>query len=126
MARYDGEIKLVRDAITDRPALDTAVSRAILNRVAAGELPETMRLARPGAVLVVSRADRVHDVLVPVYEALGLQWDPATVGAVEDELPGVTWDDVANAILAEVETVPAELDPATLELARSLERDHLG
>jgi lipoate-protein ligase A len=238
----------VREAITDRPVLDTAVSRAILERVAAGELAETMRLARPGAmvafgkqdvkadgypaavaaarsqgfeavrrlaggraavfhegtiafahavadpmpsrrthdrfrevaemmaralrglgvdarvgeiageycpgeysvnaggrvklagigqriikggahigaVLVVSGGDRVRDVLVPVYEALGLEWDPSTVGAVEDEVPGIGWDDVADAILAEVRTVPAELDSATLDLARSLEPEHLG
>jgi lipoate-protein ligase A len=248
MSWNDRQIRLVRDVITDRPALDTAISRAILERVAAGELPETMRLARPGAmvafgkqdvkavgypeaaaaargqgfeavrrlaggraavfhegtvafahavadsmpsrgthdrfrevaemmvralrglgvdahageiageycpgeysvnaggrvklagigqriikggahigaVLVVSDADRVRDVLVPVYQALGLEWDPATVGGVDDEVPGITWDDVAAAILAEVETVPAELDAATLDLARSLEHDHLG
>ena len=31
---------------------------------------------------------RVRRVLVPVYEALGLDWEPATVGAVADEAPG--------------------------------------
>ena len=248
MSRNDRQIRLVRDVITDRPALDTAISRAILERVAAGELPETMRLARPGAmvafgkqdvkaagypaaaaaaraqgfeavrrlaggraavfhegtvafahavadpmpsrrthdrfrevaetmaralrelgvdarvgeiageycpgeysvnaggrvklagigqriikggahigaVLVVSGADRVRDVLVPVYEALGLEWDPATVGSVEEEVPGVRWGDVAGAILARYETVEVGLDPQTLDLARSLEQEHLG
>src|SRR3954468_10561907 len=53
----DREIRLVREAITERPALDTAVSRAILERVAAGELPETMRLARPGAMVAFGKQD---------------------------------------------------------------------
>src|SRR3954451_25488501 len=57
MSRYGGEIELVRKAITDRPALDTAISRAILERVAAGELPETMRLARPGAMVAFGKQD---------------------------------------------------------------------
>ena len=41
-----------------------------------------------GTVLVVDGAARVRAVLEPVYAALGLDWDPATVGAVGDELPG--------------------------------------
>ena len=41
-----------------------------------------------GGVIVVSESERVRDILVPVYEALGLDWDPATAGAVTDEAPG--------------------------------------
>ena len=41
-----------------------------------------------GGVIVVAEAERVRDVLIPVYEALGLDWDPATAGAVADEAPG--------------------------------------
>ena len=48
-----------------------------------------------GGVIVVSEGERVRDILVPVYEALGLDWDPATAGAVTDEAPGASWDDVA-------------------------------
>jgi lipoate-protein ligase A len=55
--------------------------------------------AHVGGVIVVSGADRVRDVLVPVYAALTLPWDPATVGSVQDEVPGIGWDDVARAIL---------------------------
>jgi octanoyl-[GcvH]:protein N-octanoyltransferase len=242
-------MQLVRQAFPDRPAYDTAVSHAILQRVAAGELPETFRLARPGAmvafgkqdvnspgytdavtaayaggfeavqrlaggraavfhqntiafawagpardtwsgthdrfrtiagiverglrrlgvdartgeipreycpgdysvnargqvklagigqrlikggwhiggVIVVAEGERVRDVLVPVYEALGLDWDPATAGAVADEVPGVAWEDVAQALLEELPAhEPAELDPATLALAQRLEPEHLG
>jgi lipoate-protein ligase A len=80
-----------------------------------------------GGVIVVAEAERVRDVLVPVYEALGLEWDPAATGAVADEAPGTTWDDVANALLAELpEHEPADLDSATLALAQELEPEHLG
>ena len=41
-----------------------------------------------GGVIVVEEGERVRNVLVPVYAALGLGWDPATVGAVGDEAAG--------------------------------------
>ena len=50
-------MQLVRQAFPDRPAYDTAVSRAILERVARGELPETFRLARPGAMVAFGKQD---------------------------------------------------------------------
>jgi hypothetical protein len=67
-----------------------------------------------------------------VYEALGLAWDPATAGAVEEELDGTPsatpWTAVADALLAEYrreyELVEAELDTQTLELARGLAAEH--
>jgi lipoate-protein ligase A len=55
--------------------------------------------AHVGGVVVVSGADRVRDVLIPVYESLELPWDPATVGSVEEEVPGIGWEAVAQAIL---------------------------
>jgi lipoate-protein ligase A len=84
--------------------------------------------AHLGAVLVVTDSGLVRSTLVPVYEALHLEFDPATAGAVEDEVPGVTLDDAEAAVLAEVaelfELVPAELDAETLELAKKLEESH--
>ncbi len=81
-----------------------------------------------GTVLVVDGAARVRAVLEPVYAALGLDWDPATVGAVGDELPGAGWEQVRDALLAEYgrsyELEPAELDEDTLALARELASDH--
>lgn len=243
-------LRLIEESIGADPALDTAVSRAILERVGAGELPETLRLARPGAmvafakqdavssgyaeavsaaraggfeavlrlaggraavfhegtialahalpegdprpgihlrfegtaalvaralrrlgvdshvgevpgeycpggysvnargerklaglgqrlvagaahtggVIVVDGAERVRDVLVPVYDALGLDWDPASAGAVNDEVPEAGWDDVRGALLDEYaqryELVPAELDEDTLALARRYAGEH--
>lgn len=42
--------------------------------------------AHVGGVIVVNDSRAVRDVLVPVYSALDIEWDPATVGSVEDEL----------------------------------------
>lgn len=50
-------LHLVRTSFPGRPAFDTAVSRAILERVEAGELPETLRLARPGAMVAFGKMD---------------------------------------------------------------------
>jgi lipoate-protein ligase A len=85
--------------------------------------------AHAGGVVVVSGSQLLRDALVPVYDALELDWDPATAAAVEDEAPGVDLDRVEEAILAEVaaefELVEAELDPETLALADRLEGGHL-
>lgn len=82
-----------------------------------------------GGVLVVDGGERVNDVLVPVYRALGLEWRPEATGAVAEEVPGVTWDGVVRAVEDQYadlyELVPTELDAATLELARSLAPEHL-
>jgi octanoyl-[GcvH]:protein N-octanoyltransferase len=244
-------LQVIRDSFPEDPALDTAVSRALLERVAAGELPETLRLARPGrmvafgkqdaiaagypaaalasrergfeavlrlaggraavfhegtvelahavpeadprptthdrfretadlvtralrrlgvdarvgevpgeycpggysvnaagrvklagigqrlirggahlgGVVVVESAELVRKALVPVYEALGLEWDPATAGSVEDEAPGKRFEDVVEALLAEYgagyELEEGELDQETLALARALAPEHL-
>jgi octanoyl-[GcvH]:protein N-octanoyltransferase len=83
-----------------------------------------------GAVLVVDGAERIRTVLEPVYEALGLDWDPGTVGAVDEELDAGQglWDAVRDALLAEYaarfELVRGELDEDTLALARRLAADH--
>jgi lipoate-protein ligase A len=80
-----------------------------------------------GGVIVVSEGERVRDVLVPVYEALGLDWDPATAGAVADEAPGVTWEDVTQALEAELPShTESKLDARTLADAQRLAPEHLG
>jgi lipoate-protein ligase A len=241
--------QLILHAFQDRPAYDTAVSRAILERVARGELPDTVRIARPGAmvafgkqdvsspgyaqaadaarehgfeavkrlaggraavfhqqtvafawaqrnpdpwpgthdrfravaasierallslgvdartgevpgeycpgdysinargetkiaglgqriikggshiggVIVVGDSARVRDVLIPVYEALALDWDPATTGSVVDEVGAIRFEEVAAAIRAELpELEEASLDDETLALAEALSPEHLG
>jgi octanoyl-[GcvH]:protein N-octanoyltransferase len=244
-------LRLLTESFPDEPALDTAVSRALMLRVAAGELPETLRLARPsrivafgkrdavaqgygaavqaaraggfeaierlaggraavfhehtisfahaipdsdprsgvdrrfeataevlasafrglgvdarvgevpgeycpgahsvnaggerkvmgvgqrliaggvhvGGVVVVDGSAEVRDILVPVYAALELDWRPETTGSVADEVPGVTWDAVRDAVLARYgeryDLEPVELDHETRELAERLAPEHL-
>jgi lipoate-protein ligase A len=54
-------LRLLTASFPDDPALDTAVSRALLERVAAGELPETLRLARPGRMVAFGKQDSIAD-----------------------------------------------------------------
>jgi octanoyl-[GcvH]:protein N-octanoyltransferase len=81
-----------------------------------------------GGVLVVSGAERIREVLLPVYEALDLEWLPETTGAVADERSGIGWEDVHAAIEAEYaasyDLEPAELDGETLALAERLAHEH--
>ena len=70
------------------------------------------RRRRPG------RPRRPHDV----YAALEFDWDDATAGAVDEEVAGVTVDDVERAVIAAYgDLEPAALDETTLALARRLE-----
>jgi len=55
--------------------------------------------AHVGGVIVVGDSERVRDVLGPVYEAIGLRWEPRTAGAVEDEAAGVDVAAARDAIL---------------------------
>lgn len=52
-------LRLIREGFADRPAFGTAVSEAILRRVAASELEPTFRLHRPARELAFSKQDRV-------------------------------------------------------------------
>jgi octanoyl-[GcvH]:protein N-octanoyltransferase len=84
-----------------------------------------------GGVIVAGDASRVRDVLVPVYDALDLDWDPGTTGAVEDEADASvrpSWAAVRDALLAEYgreyAIVEAVLDPETIALAHELAPEH--
>lgn len=83
--------------------------------------------AHVGGVIVVSGAQRITEVLIDVYDALGLGWDPATSGSVDEET-GSDWDDVhrtvGEAFDTAYDTEHAVIDPAVLEEARRLESDH--
>jgi octanoyl-[GcvH]:protein N-octanoyltransferase len=78
------------------------------------------------ASVAVTGGDALRDVLTDVYAALELDWDPATAGAIEDDVAGVTLDAVEQAILetARGEMTEASLDGDTLALARKLEPRH--
>ncbi len=91
------------------------------------------RLARGaahiGGVVVVDGADLVNDVLIPVYEALGLRMDASVTGALTDGRPGLDNDTVVAAVLSEVgrlgTLVPTPLDPAILAHAGTLADGHI-
>jgi len=80
------------------------------------------------SVVVVESAGPIRDVLVDVYAALGLEWDPDTTGSVADEAPGVGLDDVRRALLdtyaARYELVPGSLGELELARARDLVDRH--
>jgi lipoate-protein ligase A len=84
--------------------------------------------AHVGGVVVVTGAERIREVLIPVYEALQLDWDPATVGSLEDEAPGTTWEEAEAAILeafaSRYDLENGDLTEETLALARELAPRH--
>ncbi len=55
--------------------------------------------AHVGGVVVVDRADLVNRALLPVYAALGYNWNPAATGSLAEEVPA-TLDLVADALVA--------------------------
>ena len=68
------KIRLITESFVQRPALDTAVSRAILKRVSDGEEPETLRLYRPAAIVASVKS-----------KALSVSPWPAVKFAIEPE-----------------------------------------
>jgi nucleotide-binding universal stress UspA family protein len=81
--------------------------------------------AHVGVVVVVDGAEALRDLLVPVYEALDLEWAPTSVGSVAQEIGEIALETVEEAILAEVakswRLVPGELGPEVLDRAARLE-----
>ena len=81
-----------------------------------------------GVVLVIEGEERINTVLEPVYAALDLDWEPAASGSVRTEAPRATWDTVRDALVAEYahdyDLTDAELEPDTLELAKTLAQEH--
>ena len=72
-------LRLIRHSFPDQPELSTAVSRTILRRVAAGELPPTIRIHRPGNEVAFGR----QDLASPGYEAAAEAARAAGFAAVE-------------------------------------------
>jgi lipoate-protein ligase A len=85
--------------------------------------------AHLGGVLVVSGGDRIREVLVPVYDALGLDWDSSTAGSLADELAPLPFERVEEALLGSFgqsyDLEEASFDPETLDLAGALAPQHL-
>lgn len=75
------------------------------------------------ALIVLDDRERVSQVLADIYAALGEPFDPASVGSVADEAPGLALEEVERIILAGVAERGAErraIDPELLDRARAL------
>jgi octanoyl-[GcvH]:protein N-octanoyltransferase len=87
------------------------------------------RAAHIGGVVVVDDGDRIRDVLIPVYRALGLDWDPRTAGSLADRSPGLTTELVMENILEQFRRrypiVEGSLASEVMRNAESLLDDHL-
>lgn len=85
--------------------------------------------AHIGGVVVVDDSERIRDVLVPVYRALGLDWDPRTTGALADKCPGLDNQMVIDAIEQRFGTrhqlVEGSLPSQVIDHAMLLIEDHL-
>jgi octanoyl-[GcvH]:protein N-octanoyltransferase len=95
--------------------------------------------AHVGAVVVVRGAARIDEVLLPVYEALGLEYEPATTGSLarelgEDDAPhpleqpdpliGATFAALRTELAKTYELRDAPLAPSTLALAERAKADY--
>jgi lipoate-protein ligase A len=84
--------------------------------------------AHVGGVLVLAGAARVREALVPAYRAMGFDWRPDTVGAVDEEVAGLAREEVEaalrDAFTQHVRLEPARLPASILEAASVRESDH--
>lgn len=85
--------------------------------------------AHIGGVVVVDEGHRIRDVLIPVYRALGLDWDPRTAGSLADRSPGITNSLVLKSIESQFsrrfDLVEGTLPGSVAEDAERLLADHL-
>ncbi|MDA1227480.1 MAG: lipoate--protein ligase family protein [Chloroflexi bacterium] len=85
--------------------------------------------AHVGGVIVVDGVKRIKDVLTPVYHALEIDWIPETTGSLQDELGQLAYDDVTQALLnefaAKYQLYDGHISADTLEMAETLEPEHL-
>jgi lipoate-protein ligase A len=70
--------------------------------------------AHVGYVILVSGSGLVADLLEPVYQALGLEFNQRTVGSLEDEIPGIGRSEVEDAVLRTMRLV-SDLEPVGLD-----------
>jgi len=86
------------------------------------------RAAHTGGVVVVDDADRINDVLVPVYAAMGVRFDPGVTGSLADHAE-VAYEQVRGAIVdafaERFDVEPWRLDEHTLALARRAAPEHV-
>lgn len=85
--------------------------------------------AHIGGVIVVDDGGRVRDVLVPVYRALGIDWDPRTAGALADRSAGTKTSDVSDAVIAQLQKLAdiaeAPIPGGIIDQGRSMIERHI-
>ncbi len=85
--------------------------------------------AHVGGVIVAGGSARIRQVLIPVYEALGIEWRPESVGSVADEVAGIAFNDVAGAVRSaferRFEVVDLPIAPSLVEAGAALAAGHL-
>jgi len=106
------------------PGAHSVNARGVVKLVGTGQ-----RVVRNGwlfsALVVVGDDARLQPLLAEVYGQLELPFDPACVGSLSPEVPGLTVDTVEQHVLdAYGATSPQPLDDATLALAAELAADH--
>lgn len=69
--------------------------------------------AHVGGVIVADGGRRVAQVLEPVYEALGLSWDPRTSGDLADVDEAISLNAVTDAVIARL-SVHDTIEPSSL------------
>lgn len=88
----------------------------------------TKRAAHVGGVIVVDNGHLVTQAIDPVYEALGLAWNPATSGSVVSESRTASWDTTVAALLDQFsksyELETSVIDDDLLQRAHALAPDH--
>lgn len=133
--RFDLVARMILSAL-GRLGLDASVGRLpgeycpgdhsiILDReVKVAGLGQRMvsRAAHVGVVMTVSGTTELREVLVPLYEALGLEFDPGTAGALGDGTDGPALEGVVKALVTafgqETDLDEVELDPRTSAAAQ--------
>jgi hypothetical protein len=82
-----------------------------------------------GGVLTVGQTQLMREVLIPIYDALELEFQPETAGGIADVEPGLTVEDVVASLIAVladegIEIATVGFEPALLEAAESLAPMH--
>lgn len=85
--------------------------------------------AHVGGVIVVDDAKRIRDVLIPVYRALGIDWDPRTTGALADKAPGLDTHTVSEEVVLHLnrrfDVIPDHVPESVVNRAVELTENHV-
>ncbi len=85
------------------------------------------RAAQIAGVIVVKNAEAVNAVLEPVYDALGLDMDPAVTGSLSDVTnidTSAVVDRFSQRIVRDRDSIDAGIGNETMALAREFRADH--